>query len=366
MGCRRCGCFSRIVHDHNLNLQMEPLLGKNMEELGDVCSRYGLRSFVAGQMADWLYRKRVRTVDEMTNLSKAARAAVAGDYEVGRTGYSDMISSADGTRKYLFPFGPGVEAVMIPEKDRHTVCVSSQMGCRMGCRFCMTGRQGWHGNLTVAGILSQFMEIDEAGELTNAVFMGMGEPLDNWDNVRKAIDVLTSDWGFGWSPKRITLSTIGVTSDPRTGESPLRRFMDECSCHLAVSLHNPFPEERAELMPMEKPFPIERTLSLIREYDFTGQRRVSFEYIMFAGVNDDKRHAYALAGMLRGLECRVNLIRFHRIPDSPLAPSPMPVIERFKEILGNAGVLTTLRASRGEDILAACGMLSGKGRAAGG
>ena len=174
--------------------------------------------------------------------------------------------------------------------------------------------------------------MDEAAELTNTVFMGMGEPLDNWDSVRRVIDILTAPWGFGWSPKRITLSTIGVTSEPRTG-----------------------------LMPMEKPFPLSKTLSLIREYDFTGQRRVSFEYIMFAGVNDDKRHADALARMLRGLECRVNLIRFHRIPDSPLAPSPMPVIEQFKERLNSAGVLTTLRASRGEDILAACGMLSGKG-----
>ena len=341
---------------------MEALLGKNIDELRTVCVKFGLRSFVADQIADWLYNKRVRTIDDMTNLSKAARSALSESFEVGRTGYCDLISSSDGTKKYLFPFGHGVEAVMIPDGDRHTVCVSSQKGCRMGCRFCMTGRQGWHGNLTPAEILSQFMEIDEAASLTNAVFMGMGEPLDNWDNVRRAIEVLTAPWGFGWSPKRITLSTIGVTLDPRSGESPLRRFMDECSCHLAVSLHNPFPKERVELMPMEKPFPLAKTLSLIREYDFTGQRRVSFEYIMFAGVNDDKRHADALAGMLRGLECRVNLIRFHRIPDSPLAPSPMPVIEQFKTRLNNAGILTTLRASRGEDILAACGMLSGKGQ----
>lgn len=341
---------------------MEPLLGKNIEELKAVCAQYGLKPFAASQIADWLYRKQVRAIDEMTNLPKAARMELARHYEVGRTAYVDLISSVDGTKKYLFPFGPGVEAVMIPDKDRSTLCVSSQKGCRMGCRFCMTGRGGWHGNLTPAGILSQFMEVDEAAELTNTVFMGMGEPLDNWDSVRRVIEILTAPWGFGWSPKRITLSTIGVTADARTVESPLRRFMDECTCHLAVSLHNPFSEERAELMPMERAFPLNRTLSLIREYDFTGQRRVSFEYIMFAGVNDDKRHADALARMLRGLECRVNLIRFHRIPDSPLAPSPMPVIEQFKDRLNSAGVLTTLRASRGEDILAACGMLSGKGR----
>lgn len=339
---------------------MESLLGKNIEELKAVCEECGLRPYAASQMADWLYRKKVRTIDGMTNISKEARRILSERYEVGRRGYSELIVSSDGTKKYLFPFGPGIEAVMIPDRDRCTVCVSSQKGCRMGCRFCMTGRQGWHGNLTVAEILSQFLEIDESDCLTNAVFMGMGEPLDNWDNVRKAMEVLTAEWGFGWSPKRITLSTIGVTSVPGKEESPLRRFMDECSCHLAVSLHNPFPDERAELMPMEKPFPLSKTLSLVREYDFSGQRRVSFEYIMFLGVNDDKRHADALVRLLRGLECRVNLIRFHKIPDSALSPSPMPVIEQFRKRLNDAGIVCTLRASRGEDILAACGMLSGK------
>ena len=344
-------------------MKKQDIKSMELSELTDFVEALGEKPFRARQLYRWMHAKTAASFEEMTDLSQAFRERLseAAGYTVLKT-VKMLESGIDGTRKYLFPFGPGVEAVMIPDGDRHTVCVSSQMGCRMGCRFCMTGRQGWHGNLTPAEILSQFMEIDEAASLTNAVFMGMGEPLDNWDNVRRAIEVLTAPWGFGWSPKRITLSTIGVTSDPRTGESPLRRFMDECSCHLAVSLHNPFPEERAELMPMEKPFPLAKTLSLIREYDFTGQRRVSFEYIMFAGVNDDKRHADALAGMLRGLECRVNLIRFHRIPDSPLAPSPMPVIEQFKTRLNNAGVLTTLRASRGEDILAACGMLSGKGR----
>lgn len=344
---------------------MEALLGKNPEELKAVCLKYGLPSYAAKQMADWLYRKKVRDISQMTNISKAARQALAADFEIGRMPYCESVMSADGTRKYLFrqrDDAPGVEAVMIPDEDRKTVCVSSQIGCRMGCRFCMTGRQGFHGNLSVAEILSQFMEIDESDGLTNAVFMGMGEPLDNWDNVSKAIDVIVSDWGFGWSPKRITLSTIGVNAGRDGSLSPLRRFLDECSCHLAVSLHSPFPEQRAELMPMEKPFPLSETLNLIRRYDFTGQRRVSFEYIMFSGVNDSMRHADALAGLLKGLECRVNLIRFHKIPDSPLETPPVRVIEDFKKRLNDAGVLTTVRASRGEDILAACGMLSGKQR----
>ena len=263
--------------------------------------------------------------------------------------------SSDGTKKYLFPVGEdnAVEAVMIPDEDRKTLCVSSQAGCRMGCRFCMTGRQGFHGNLTAADILSQFIAIDEAAELTNAVFMGMGEPLDNFGNVMRAIEVLTADWGFCWSPKRITLSTIGVLPN-------LRKYLDSTRCHLAVSLHNPFPDERAEMMPVQKAWPVQEVIDMIREYDFTGQRRVSFEYTMFAGLNDDKRHADALIRLLRGLECRVNLIRFHKIPDAPFETTPQIIMERFRDRLSNHGITCTIRASRGEDILAACGMLAGE------
>lgn len=246
-----------------------------------------------------------------------------------------------------------VEAVMIPDDGRATLCVSSQSGCRMGCRFCMTGRQGFHGNLSAADIISQFIAVDETDELTNAVFMGMGEPLDNYENVMRAIEILTADWGFAWSPKRITVSTIGVLPN-------LKRFLDESRCHLAVSLHNPFATERLSVMPVQKAWAAEDIISLIRQYDFTGQRRVSFEYTMFAGFNDTKAHADALVRMLRGIECRVNLIRFHRIPDFPYGTSPDVIINNFRQRLNNFGITATVRASRGEDILAACGMLAGK------
>ena len=242
---------------------------------------------------------------------------------------------------------------MIPDEDRRTLCVSSQAGCRMGCKFCMTGRQGWHGNLDAADILNQFISIPESSGLTNAVFMGMGEPLDNYEEVRKAIHILTAEDCFGWSPKRITLSTIGVLP-------VLRRFLDEERCHLAVSLHNPFAEERLSLMPVQKAWPLEDVVELIRQYDFSGQRRVSFEYTMFAGWNDDKRHADALIRLLGGLECRVNLIRFHKIPDFPYDCAPDIRMEEFKNRLNNHGVVCTIRVSRGEDILAACGMLAGQ------
>lgn len=333
---------------------MKHLFGYNLAELKYIATLFGLPSYTGGQIADWLYKKGAREIEQMTNLSKATREKLASEYDVGRLDYSQKIVSSDGTKKYLFlTESGGIETVMIPDEDRATICVSSQAGCKMGCKFCMTGRQGFHGNLSTGEILSQFMGIDESQQLTNAVYMGMGEPLDNYDNVLRSIEIITADWGFGWSPKRITLSSIGVLP-------ALKNFLNQTNCHLAISLHNPFPEQRFGLMPMQKAYNIEEIVSLIRQYDFSGQRRVSFEYIMFDRVNDSKRHADELLKLLRGIECRVNLIRFHKIPDSELAPSPMAVIEKFKTRLNDGGIVTTIRSSRGEDILAACGMLAGK------
>ena len=391
---------------------MRTLLGKTLEELKEIALELSLPAFTAKQIADWLYKKRVTSIDKMTNLSKSARERLSKEFVIGIDQTLQVVTSQDGTRKYLFKpqsaaeqqstagqqstakrqstagrqsaaerqstaeqqgcASGSIESVIIPDNERKTICVSSQVGCKMACTFCMTGRQGFHGNLSVASILSQFIAVEESQELTNAVFMGMGEPLDNLENVMRAIEVLTADWGFAWSPKRITLSTIGVTTQlggrgivwkgvEYKNVNPLKFFLDNCKVHLAVSLHNPFFEERLALMPAEKSFPLEKTLKLIKEYDFTGQRRVSFEYTMFNKVNDSKRHADRLAQLLRGLECRVNLIRFHSIPDSPLESSPMQVIEHFRERLQASGITATIRASRGEDILAACGMLSGKG-----
>ena len=352
------------------------LLGKTPAQLKEIAVAAGLPSFTGNQIAQWMYKKKVRSIEEMTNLSKAARETLSQTYEVGAIAPEEVYTSADGTRKYLFqvrcPVGAGhdkngsvipseveesvVEAVMIPDQDRATLCVSSQAGCKMGCKFCMTGRQGFHGNLSVADILSQFITIDESDALTNTVFMGMGEPLDNFEAVMAAIEVLTADWGFAWSPKRITLSSIGVL--PR-----LKEYLDGCKCHLAISLHNPFPDERESMMPVQKAFPLAKVLDLLRQYDFTGQRRVSFEYTMFSGFNDDKRHADALARLLRGIPCRVNLIRFHKIPDFPYGTSPAPVMEAFRDRIEASGITCTIRASRGEDIFAACGLLAGKHKA---
>lgn len=330
------------------------LLGKSLLELREITDNLKLPSFTAKQISQWIYQKKVLEIEQMTNLSKASRDALSEHYIVGGTKWSDLQKSSDGTKKYLFPVdeNEAIEAVMIPDDERATLCVSSQIGCKMGCKFCMTGRLGFRGNLSAGEIISQFINIEESDSISNAVYMGMGEPMDNYEQVLKSIEILTSDWGFGWSPKRITVSTIGIIPT-------LKRFLEESKAHLAISLHNPSDEIRREMMPMQKAYPISEVIELLKDYDFTGQRRISFEYIMFDGWNDAKRDADAIIRMLRGLECRVNLIRFHRIPDFELNPSPDAVIDLFKKRLNDAGIVTTLRASRGEDILAACGMLSG-------
>jgi 23S rRNA (adenine2503-C2)-methyltransferase len=341
-------------------MQKDLLLGKTQDELSAIALRLGLPAFVGKQMADWLYRKKVTAIADMRNLSKTAQALLSEHFAVGGLAPVKVQQSGDGTRKYLFPTLSGhfIETVMIPDEDRRaTLCVSSQAGCRMGCRFCMTARQGFQGNLTAGEIIGQFMRVEETGRLTNAVYMGMGEPLDNLNEVLKSLEILTAPWGWGWSPRRITVSTIGVLP-------ALQGFLDKSQCHLAVSLHNPFDSERQALMPMQKASPLLDIIALIKKYDFTGQRRVSFEYILFDGLNDTPRHAEATARLLRGLECRMNLLRFHAIPDSPLRPSPEARIDLFRNILQKQGVLTTIRASRGEDILAACGLLSAGGEAA--
>lgn len=341
----------------------EKLLGKTPDELKAAALSCGLKAFVGKQIAEWLYAKRVSSWDAMSNIGKEAKARLQENFELGTSSPIGSALSSDGTKKYLFAVScqaaggkiedSAVEAVMIPESDRRTLCVSSQAGCRMGCKFCMTGRQGWHGNLDAADIINQFLGIDEPSSLTNAVFMGMGEPMDNYAAVSRAIKVLTSDWGFGWSPKRITVSTIGVIPE-------LKRFLDEERCHIAVSLHNPFPDERLSMMPVEKAYPISEVVRLLKKYDFSGQRRVSFEYTMFDGFNDDKRHADALSRLLKGLECRVNLIRFHKIPDFPYGCASDLAMQMFRDRLSNNGIVCTIRTSRGEDILAACGMLAGQ------
>ncbi|MDH6354915.1 23S rRNA (adenine2503-C2)-methyltransferase [Dysgonomonas sp. PH5-45] len=329
------------------------LLGMTFDELKEVAHECGLPRFAAKQIADWLYKKKVTDIGQMTNISLANRTLLEQNYDVGRIPPAESKRSVDGTVKYLFPAGNGksVEAVMIPDDDRYTLCVSSQVGCKFNCLFCMTGKQGFSGNLTSNQIINQICSVAEADKLTNIVFMGMGEPLDNYPQVKQAIDIITADYGFAWSPKRITLSTTGVT--PK-----LKLFLDETSAHLAISLHSPFAGKREEIMPCEKSYPLSEVLSLLRGYDWSKQRRLSFEYIMFSGFNDSPAHARELVKILSALDCRVNLIRYHAIPGVDLRTSAKETMESFRDYLTSKGLTCTIRSSRGEDIFAACGMLS--------
>lgn len=332
---------------------MEPLLGKTLDELKNITSELGLPGFTAKQIADWLYKKKVTTIEQMTNLSLKAREALAEKYTIGCAGPSDAQKSIDGTIKYLFKTGENkfIESVYIPTEDRATLCVSSQVGCKMNCLFCMTGKQGFNGNLSSNEIINQIQSIPESDNLTNLVFMGMGEPLDNFDELKKVLQILTASWGYAWSPKRITVSSIGH-------KQGLIRLLEETDVHVAISLHSPFPAERLEIMPIEKAFPMLDILELLKQYDFSKQRRLSFEYIVFKGYNDTMRHADELIRLLKGMDCRMNLIRFHAIPNVDLKSSDMRTMEAFRDRLNSKGVICTIRSSRGEDIFAACGMLS--------
>ncbi len=331
------------------------LIGMNLDDLTALTAECGLPRFQAKQIARLLYAKRIASIDAMTYLPKAARELMAARYRIGREAPIERVASADGTVKYLFDAGDGcaVESVFIPEADRATLCISSQKGCKMGCAFCMTGRQGFHGNLTAAQIINQVLSIPESEQLTNVVFMGMGEPTDNLEAVISAIGILSAEWGLAWSPKRVTVSSIGRIAE-------LRAIIERTDVHIAISVHSPFHEERLGLMPVERAYRIADVIDAMRDYDFAHQRRLSVEYIVWDRLNDDYRHADALAQLLRGTAARVNLIRFHRIPASTLKPAPMATMEAFRDRLNAAGVLCTIRRSRGEDIQAACGMLAGK------
>ena len=331
------------------------LFGLTLADLQQICNDEKMPKFAAKQMADWLYKKRSNSIDDMTNLSLKVREQLKEKYVLDKSLPVDSQTSVDGAKKYLFAVGENeyVESVYIPDKDRATLCISSQIGCKMGCKFCVTGKQGFKGNLTAAQILNQIFSIPESVSLTNIVYMGMGEPFDNFDAVLKSIQVLTSEWGVAMSPRRITVSTVGVIP-------VIRDFMEKTECHLAVSLHVPFGDKRQELMPMQKPYPHTEILRLLKKYDWSGQRRLSFEYIVFKNFNDDEHSARKLVEILKHLRCRVNLIRFHSSEGVPLEGVADDKMIAFRDYLTREGIICTIRASRGEDIMAACGLLAGK------
>ncbi len=333
----------------------EALLGKTKEELTQIVSDLGLPSYTGGQIAYWLYKTQIQSFDEMTNISKKARTLLNENYSLGVESPISVKESADGTKKYLFKTLKSgfIEAAYIPDQDRHTLCVSSQAGCKMGCLFCMTGKQGFQSHLSTGEILNQLRSIPERNKMTNIVYMGMGEPFDNTDAVMKSSSIFTAEFGFAISARKVTVSTIGIIPS-------MKQFLENSKCNLAVSLHTPFDEERRKLMPIQNVYPIKDVVDTIQQYDLGKYRRVSFEYIMFKGVNDSRRHVNELARLLNKVNCRINLIRFHPIPGTPLESSDESTILDFQQALMAKGIVTTIRASRGQDIDAACGLLSTK------
>ena len=344
-------------------MEKKTLLGLTLDELKDVARQLGMPAFTGSQIAKWIYERRVKSIDEMTNISKGNRAKLAESYEIGCMAPIESRHSKDGTVKYLFPVRTTdgdtsrkrfVETVYIPEEGGHaTLCVSCEVGCKMNCLFCQTGKQGFHGYLTVADILNQAYSIPEADSLTNIVYMGQGEPMDNLDNVLRSTQILTAPYGWAWSPKRITVSSVEL-------KDKLQRFLNESDCQVAISLHSPIHEQREKLMPAEKGMAIKDVVDLLRDYDFSHQRRLTFEYIVFGGLNDSQTHAREICRLLKGLDCHVNLIRFHQIPNVPLHGASPERMETFRDYLTAHGFYCTIRASRGQDIEAACGLLSTK------
>lgn len=344
-------------------MEKKTLLGLTLDELKDVARQLGMPAFTGSQIAKWIYERRVKSIDEMTNISKGNRAKLAESYEIGCMAPIESRHSKDGTVKYLFPVRTTdgdtsrkrfVETVYIPEEGGHaTLCVSCEVGCKMNCLFCQTGKQGFHGYLTVADILNQAYSIPEADSLTNIVYMGQGEPMDNLDNVLRSTQILTAPYGWAWSPKRITVSSVGL-------KDKLQRFLNESDCQVAISLHSPIHEQREKLMPAEKGMAIKDVVDLLRDYDFSHQRRLTFEYIVFGGLNDSQTHAREICRLLKGLDCHVNLIRFHQIPNVPLHGASPERMETFRDYLTAHGFYCTIRASRGQDIEAACGLLTTK------
>ncbi len=339
------------------------LLDLNRAGLVDFFAGHGEKPFRATQVMKWIYGQGVTDFEAMTNISKNLRAGLQDLADIGLPRVVSDNLSEDGSRKWLLQMADGncIEAVFIPEADRGTLCVSSQVGCVLNCSFCSTAQQGFNRNLTTGEIVSQVLvaamalgqTTDGERRISNVVMMGMGEPLLNYDNVVRAMGIMLDDYGFGLSKRRITLSTAGVVP-------ALRQLREDCDVSLAVSLHAPDDLLRDQLVPLNKKYPISELLEACKEYVGEGRRRVTFEYVMLAGINDSDSHARQLARVLEGVPAKVNLIPFNPFPETRYQRSSGNRIQRFFEILNRAGIVTITRRTRGDDIDAACGQLAGE------
>lgn len=338
---------------------MIEISGMDSRETEACAEVLAIKPYRARQVRHWIFKRLARGFDEMTSLPKDLRARLAGECRFSSLKTADLQVSRDTTRKVLFRLSDGffIESVLIPERDHWTLCISSQAGCAMGCRFCLTARQGFHRNLSPAEIVDQVLEVkrsmDDPDQLTNLVLMGMGEPLANYENVKKAVGILTADEGLNFSHRKVTLSTCGLVP-------VMRRLGREMTVNLAVSLNAADPETRDFLMPVNRRYPLPELLAACREFPLPNRRMITFEYILMEGVNDSDRDAERLASLLRGIRAKINLIPLNPHPESPFKPSSMERILQFQEVLIQRRYTAIIRKSKGQDILAACGQLSGQ------
>jgi 23S rRNA (adenine2503-C2)-methyltransferase len=315
------------------------------------------KPFRATQVLKWVYQRGAETFSDMTNLPTSLRATLAQEFSVDRLACVHVSPATDGTRKYLFALTDQrqIESVLIPAEDRLTLCLSSQAGCAMGCRFCATAQVRPVRDLTAGEIVSQIWEVQHAlppgQHLTNLVFMGMGEPLANYENLIKALTVVTAEWGCNFSPRRVTVSTVGLVPQ-------MQRLLEETTVNLTVSLTATTDHLRDELMPINKRYPLQQLLDACRSLPIAPRKRITFAYTMLKGVNDSDEDAKRLVKLLHGLRAKVNLIPFNVFPGAPYLLTPRPQIDRFRMLLLERGVHATVRESRGQDVQAACGQLA--------
>lgn len=303
--------------------------------------------------ANSLYKRRISNIEEFPGLPKAFRKELLKSSETGFFSPSDLEMSVDHTVKYLFRNDQGLlyETVYIPDGKRNSVCVSTQSGCRMGCPFCATGKYGFHGNLSVRDIVNQIISVPVTEKITHVVFMGMGEPMDNLDNVLKACRIITAQWGMAVGVKNVTVSTIGI-------EPAIREFLEKCGCNLSFSLFSPFPEERIRVIPAERKYPARRIIDLMKQHSTTKKRRMTIAYVMIKGINDTDKHLEAIIKLAGGSKVRVNLLTYHRIQGEVYESSSPEKMHYFKYNLITSGISASIRRSRGEDVSAACGLLA--------
>jgi 23S rRNA (adenine2503-C2)-methyltransferase len=348
---------SKELYDVRANIK-----DMTLSEIESFILHLGKQRYRARQIMKWLYQSGATSFEEMTNLSKSFRKEIEELARIGSLLIETIQESKDGTKKILFKLEDGncIESVVLQEKNHLTLCISTQVGCRMGCRFCLTGRQGLRRNLEVSEIVDQIATlrfgIPEGRDIKNIVMMGMGEPLLNYENVLKAIDIITSDMGLSFSKRRITVSTCGIV--------PMIYQLGKDRCvNLAVSLNATDNETRSYLMPVNRKYPLEELIAACREYPMPRRRMITFEYILIDSVNDRKEDAERLSRLMEGIHCKFNLIPFNEFPESDLKKPSKERVQRFRDMLIKNNFTATIRPSKGSDILAACGQLSGRARA---